>query len=70
MGHCGRPGFDSEQDHSVQTDFRDQPAYLMGKLVAVSPGVNRQERESDHSPQSSAEVKNGGVIPPLPHMSS
>jgi hypothetical protein len=52
--------------HSVQTDFRAQPAYLM----AVSPGVKQQEREADHSTQSSAEVKNGGAIPPLPHISS
>jgi hypothetical protein len=27
-------------------------------------------READHSPPSSAEVKNGGAIPPLPHTSS
>jgi hypothetical protein len=26
--------------------------------------------EADHSPPSSAEVKNGGARPPLPHMSS
>jgi hypothetical protein len=33
---------------------------------APSPGVKRQGRETDHSPPSSAEVKNGGAIPPLP----
>jgi hypothetical protein len=32
--------------------------------------VKRQGRETDHSPQSSAEVRNGGAIPPLPHTSS
>jgi hypothetical protein len=32
---------------------------------ALSPG-----QEADHSPPSSAEVKNDGAIPPLPHMSS
>jgi hypothetical protein len=32
-------------------------------------GVKRPESESDHSPPSSAEVKNGGTIPPLLHMS-
>jgi hypothetical protein len=37
---------------------------------AVSPGVKRLGREADHSPPSSAEVKNGGAIPPLSHMSS
>jgi hypothetical protein len=36
----------------------------------VFPGLKRQRRESDHSPPSSAEVKNGGAIPPLPHTSS
>jgi hypothetical protein len=33
---------------------------------AVSLEVKRQGREADHSPPSSAEVKNGGAIPPLP----
>jgi hypothetical protein len=37
---------------------------------AVSLGVNRPEREADHLPASSAEVKNGGSIPPLLHTSS
>jgi hypothetical protein len=37
--------------------------------VAVSPGVKQPEREADHSPPSSAEVKNHGAIPPLPHTS-
>jgi hypothetical protein len=35
---------------------------------ALSPRGKRQEREADHS--SSAEVKRGGAIPPLPHISS
>jgi hypothetical protein len=29
-------------------------------------GVKRPGREADHSPPSSAEVRNGGAIPPLP----
>jgi hypothetical protein len=33
-------------------------------------GVRRPGREPNHSPSSSAEVNNGGAIPPLPHMSS
>jgi hypothetical protein len=33
---------------------------------ALSPGVKRPGRYADHSPPSSAEVKNGGTIPPLP----
>jgi hypothetical protein len=35
---------------------------------ALSPVVKRPECEADQSP-SSAEVKNGGPIPPLPHTS-
>jgi hypothetical protein len=34
-----------------------------------SPEVKRPAREADHSP-STAEVKNGGVLAPLPHMPS
>jgi hypothetical protein len=38
--------------------------------VGSFPGVKRQKREADHSPASSAEVKNAGAISPLPHTSS
>jgi hypothetical protein len=31
--------------------------------------VKRTEREGDHSHVFSAEIKNGGVLSPLPHMS-
>jgi hypothetical protein len=31
------------------------------------PGIKRPGREADHSPPSSAEVKKGKAIPPLPH---
>jgi hypothetical protein len=51
--------------HSAQTGSGAQ--WLPG---AISQGVNRQGHEADHSPPSSAEVKKGGAIPPLPHMSS
>jgi hypothetical protein len=34
------------------------------------PGVKRQGRETDRSPPSSAEAKDDGAIPPLPHTSS
>jgi hypothetical protein len=37
---------------------------------ALSLGVKQSGRETDHSPPSSAKVKNGGAISPLPHMSS
>jgi hypothetical protein len=38
--------------------------------VVISPGVEQPGCEADHSPPSSAKVKNGGAIPPLPHKSS
>jgi hypothetical protein len=37
---------------------------------ALSPRVMRQGSETDHSPPSSAKVKNGGVLPPLQHITS
>jgi hypothetical protein len=37
---------------------------------AISLGEKMSGREADHSPPSSAEVKNGGAIPPLPHTPS
>jgi hypothetical protein len=36
----------------------------------LSSGVERLGREADHSTTPSAEVKNSGAIPPLPHASS
>jgi hypothetical protein len=33
---------------------------------ALSPGVKRQRRESNHSHPSNVEVKKIGAIPPLP----
>jgi hypothetical protein len=55
--------------HSIQTGSRAHPAsYPMG-VGNFSPGVKRPDRDTNHSPPSSAEVKNGGTIPPLPPMS-
>jgi hypothetical protein len=34
------------------------------------PGVKRLGHEADHSPSSSAKVKNAGHVPPFPHTSS
>jgi hypothetical protein len=39
---------------------------LQWVLGTISPGVKRPGREADHSLPSSAKVKNGGAIPPLP----
>jgi hypothetical protein len=36
---------------------------------ALSPEVKRSGREANHAPPRIAEVKNCGVIPPLPQMS-
>jgi hypothetical protein len=36
----------------------------------LSPGLKWLRRKAEHSPQPSAEVENGGAIPPLPHTSS
>jgi hypothetical protein len=37
---------------------------------ALSPELKSLGHEDDHSPPSSAEVKNGGVVHQLPHTSS
>jgi hypothetical protein len=51
-----------------QTSSGSNPAsYPMGS-GAISLGVKRPGRESDHSPLSSDEVKNGGAILSLPHV--
>jgi hypothetical protein len=51
--------------HSVQTDLG--PTHLAIQWVprSISPGVKRQ----GHKTPSTAEVKKGGAIPPLPHIS-
>jgi hypothetical protein len=38
--------------------------------IQWAPGLKRSEHQSDHSPPSSAEFKNGRIIPPLPYTSS
>jgi hypothetical protein len=46
--------------------FWRSPRALSTGYLGIYPGVKRLRRESDHSPPSSVEVKNGGAIPPLP----
>jgi hypothetical protein len=54
--------------HSVQTGSGTQPdSCRMGNGCSF-PGVKRPGREADYTPPSSAEVKNGGAVPPLPHV--
>jgi hypothetical protein len=44
--------------------------YFIPLICAFEVIFLRPGRESDHSLSSSTEVKNGGAVPPLPHMSS
>jgi hypothetical protein len=54
----------------IQTGSVAHPAsYPMG-TVGSFPGIKRPRHEADRSPPTSAEVKNCGAIPPLPHISS
>jgi hypothetical protein len=57
--------------HSFQTGSGALPVSYPVVTVGLFPyGVKRLGREADHSPPSSTEVKNGGAIPSLPHISS
>jgi hypothetical protein len=65
----GRLGFDSRHDKIFL--FSTASRHALGPTeppIQWLPGVKWSEREADHSP-SSDEVKNGGAIPPLPHVS-
>jgi hypothetical protein len=53
--------------YSIQTDSGAHSASCPVGNGGSFPGVKRPGREADHSPPSSAEVKNGGALPPLPH---
>jgi hypothetical protein len=55
---------------SVQTGSGTHPASHLRGTRGSFPGGRRPMREVDHSAPSSAEVKNGGVIPLFLHMSS
>jgi hypothetical protein len=55
--------------HSVQAGSGAQTASYPKGTGAVSPRAKLLGRESDLSSPSSAEVKNGGAIPPLPRIS-
>jgi hypothetical protein len=51
--------------------FWGQPSLLSnGYRRALFLRIRQPCREADHSPPSSAEVKHGGAIPPLPHTPS
>jgi hypothetical protein len=56
--------------HRAQASSGAHPAsYLMGTEGSM-PGANLPKRETDQSPPSSAEVKNGGATPPPPSRTS
>jgi hypothetical protein len=71
---AGRPGFNYRQGKIFLFYTASSPAlgptqpHIQSERGAISPGAKRPGREADHSPPSSAEVKNGGAIPPLPHV--
>jgi hypothetical protein len=50
--------------------YRDTQPPTQWVPGALSPRVKRQGRAADHSPPSSAEVNEGGAIPPLSLLSS
>jgi hypothetical protein len=56
--------------HGVQDGTRAPQPPIQWVPRTLSLEVKWQRREADHLPPFSAEVKNVGVIPPLPHMSS
>jgi hypothetical protein len=68
----GLPGLEYRQGkyfcllHNIQPVLMPIQPPIQWVLCASSPGVKRPGREADHSPPSSAEVKKGGGISPLP----
>jgi hypothetical protein len=52
------------------TTFRPTQPPMQRVPAALSLWVMRQEREDDHSPPSSTEVKNDRATPPLLHITS
>jgi hypothetical protein len=52
--------------HNAQASFEAHPSSYPMVAWDSFQGVKRQVSETDHSPPSSAEVKNGGAMPPLP----
>jgi hypothetical protein len=56
--------------HIFHTALGPNQPSIQWVLWDVPAVVEQQEREADHSPPSSAEVKNGGAVPSLPHTPS
>jgi hypothetical protein len=77
--HTGQPWFESRQKQKIfllstasRPVLRPTQPRIQWVLSVPVPHVHlkRTEYEADHSPPSNAEVKNGGAVTPLPHMSS
>jgi hypothetical protein len=72
-----RPAFDFRQGKEILL-FSTVSRRVLGPTqppirrvpATLSPGLKRPGREADHSPPTSAEAKNSGAIPVLPHTSS
>jgi hypothetical protein len=56
--------------HIIQTEPGPTRPPIQWGMGALSAGLKLQGREADCSLLSSAEVKKGGAILPLPHLSS
>jgi hypothetical protein len=74
---AGQPGFDSWQGQEIflyatVSRLALGPTQPSIQWVSGAPflGVKQPGCEADHSPLSSAEVKNDGTIPPLSYTSS
>jgi hypothetical protein len=72
---AGQPRFDSRQEQESFLYFTaSRPALgpiqspIQWVPAAIFSGLKRTRREVDHSSPSSAEVNNGGAIPPLPYV--
>jgi hypothetical protein len=53
-------------DHSVQTGSGAQPTSCPTGIGAFFPDVKRPEREANHIPPSSADVKSGAIYTSTP----
>jgi hypothetical protein len=64
---AGHPRFDSWQVQELVLFSREsRPSLEPNEPGTFSQEVKWQRREADHSSPSSAEINNGGAIPPLP----
>jgi hypothetical protein len=57
--------------HSTpRPDLRPIQPHIQWVLGSLSPGVKQARHKVDHSPPSSAKVRNGELIPPFPNTPS